>query len=98
MAKDVLNKDNIQLGVSLNSKEEAVRYTGDILVANGYVEPNYINKMLEREEVTSTFMGNGVAIPHGTEEAKSDVKETGLTVVTVPDGVDFGDGNMVKVL
>lgn len=98
MAKDVLSKDNIQLGVTLNSKEEAIRYTGDILVNNGYVEPNYIEKMFEREEVTSTFMGNGVAIPHGTEEAKNDVKETGLTVTTVPDGVDFGDGNMVKVL
>lgn len=98
MAKDVLSKDNIQLGVTLNSKEEAIRYTGDILVNNGYVEPSYIDKMLEREEVTSTFMGNGVAIPHGTEEAKNDVKETGLTVTTVPDGVDFGDGNMVKVL
>lgn len=98
MAKDVLSKDNIQLGVTLNSKEEAIRYTGDILVNNGYVEPSYVDKMLEREEVTSTFMGNGVAIPHGTEEAKNDVKETGLTVTTVPDGVDFGDGNMVKVL
>jgi len=98
MAKEILSKENIQLNVKLNSKEEAVRYTGKILVDNGYVEPSYVDKMLEREELTSTFMGNHVAIPHGTEDAKQAVKETGLVVVTVPDGVDYGDGNIVKIL
>ena len=98
MTKEVLSINNIQLNVALSSKEEAIRYTGGILVDNGYVDADYIEKMLEREELTSTFMGNQVAIPHGTEEAKSLVKETGLSVVTVPEGVDFGDGNIVKVL
>ncbi|MEW9674797.1 PTS sugar transporter subunit IIA [Lentibacillus sp. L22] len=98
MAKEVLSKDNIELNVKLADKEEAIRHTGEILVKNGYVEPTYIDKMFEREEVTSTYMGNYVAIPHGTEDAKSEVKETGLTIVTVPDGVDFGKGNIVKVL
>ncbi|WP_010531729.1 PTS sugar transporter subunit IIA [Lentibacillus jeotgali] len=97
MAKDILTKANIHLNQSLNSKEEAVRYTGKILADNGYVQEAYIDKMLEREEVTSTFMGNYVAIPHGTEDARDLVQETGLSVVTVPDGVDF-DGNTVKVL
>ncbi|RDW20611.1 PTS sugar transporter subunit IIA [Oceanobacillus chungangensis] len=98
MAKEILTVNNIQLNVSLSSKEEAIRYTGGILVDNGYVEANYVEKMLEREELTSTFMGNNVAIPHGTEDAKSQVLETGLSVVTVPSGVDFGDGNIVKIL
>jgi PTS system mannitol-specific IIA component len=98
MAKEVLAKENIKLNESLNTKEEAVRFTGQILVDHGYVEPVYIEQMLEREELTSTFMGNFVAIPHGTEEAKSNVRETGLSVVTVPDGVDYGDGNIVKIL
>lgn len=98
MTKEVLSINNIQLNVALSSKEEAIRYTGGILVDNGYVDAEYIEKMLEREELTSTFMGNQVAIPHGTEDAKSMVKETGLSVVTVPEGVDFGDGNIVKVL
>ncbi|TFJ93074.1 PTS sugar transporter subunit IIA [Lentibacillus salicampi] len=97
MGKDILTKENIRLNQSLNSKEEAVRYTGKILADNGYVQDAYIDKMLEREEVTSTFMGNYVAIPHGTEDARELVEETGLSVVTVPDGVDF-DGNTVKVL
>lgn len=98
MAKEILSKDNIHLQVKLNSKEEAIRYTGKILVDGGYVEDSYIEKMLEREEVTSTYMGNYLAIPHGTEDGKKNVLETGLSVVTVPDGVDFGEGNIVKVL
>ncbi|MRH44285.1 PTS mannitol transporter subunit IIA [Aquibacillus halophilus] len=98
MTKQILAKENIFLEVSLNDKEEAIRYTGDILVRNGYVEESYVEKMLEREEVTSTFIGNNVAIPHGTEDAKTAVKETGLSVVTVPEGVDFGGGNIAKIL
>lgn len=98
MAKEVLSKENIHLNVALGDKEEAIRYTGRILVTNGYVEESYVGKMLEREEMTSTFMGNNVAIPHGTDDAKEAVLETGLTVVTVPEGVDFGGGNIVKVL
>lgn len=97
MAKEILAKDNIELDVKLNSKEEAIRFTGKILADNGYVEESYIDKMLEREKVTSTYMGNFVAIPHGTEAAKSDVIETGISVVTVPNSVDF-DGNAVKIL
>lgn len=98
MAKEILTTDNIELNVAFSTKEEAIRHTGDILVKNGYVETSYVDKMLEREELTSTFMGNYVAIPHGTEDAKKMVKETGLTIVTVPEGVDFGEGNIVKVL
>lgn len=98
MAKEILSKENVQLGVEFSSKEEAIRYTGEILYRNGYVEQTYIEKMLEREELTSTFMGNALAIPHGTEDAREMVIETGLSVVTVPEGVDFGDGNQVQIL
>ncbi|NIK11987.1 PTS sugar transporter subunit IIA [Alkalibacillus sp. S2W] len=97
MANDILTKDNIVLNAELNSKEEAVRYAGQILNDQGYVEASYIDKMLEREEVSTTYIGNQVAIPHGTEDAKSTVNETGLSVVIVPDGVDF-DGNEVNIL
>lgn len=95
---EILTSQNIKLNQSFANKEEAIRFTGKILVDNGHVEPNYVEKMLEREELTSTFMGNHVAIPHGTEDARDLVKKTGLSVVTVPNGVDFGDGNIVKVL
>lgn len=98
MAKEVLSRENIKLNVSLSGKEEAIRYTGSILVDGGYVDEGYIEKMLEREELTSTFMGNSLAIPHGTEDAKKNVLETGISVVTVSDGIDFGGGNIAKIL
>ncbi|QDP41842.1 PTS sugar transporter subunit IIA [Radiobacillus deserti] len=98
MAKDILTTDNIRLGADLGTKEEAIRFTGNILVDNGYVDNTYVDKMLEREEVTSTYIGNNVAIPHGTEDAKAAVKETGLSIVTAPEGIDFGSGNTVKLL
>ncbi|WP_026907099.1 PTS sugar transporter subunit IIA [Paucisalibacillus globulus] len=98
MANEILSVTNIKLNQAFSNKEEAIRFTGKILVDNGHVEAGYIEKMLEREQLTSTFMGNNVAIPHGTEDARDLVQKTGLSVVTVPSGVDFGDGNVVKVL
>jgi PTS system mannitol-specific IIA component len=98
MTKEILSNENIELNKSFTTKEEAIRATGKILVEKGYVEPNYIEKMLEREQLTSTYMGNFVAIPHGTEDAKKSVFTSGLSIIQVPSGVDFGGGNMVKVL
>ncbi|WP_221566922.1 PTS sugar transporter subunit IIA [Alkalihalobacillus sp. TS-13] len=98
MSDTILTTDNIVLDTKLSNKEEAIRFVGGILYDQGYVERGYIDEMLKREEITSTYMGNFVAIPHGTDDAKKAVKETGLSIVTVPDGVDFGDGNTVKLL
>ncbi|WP_130859751.1 PTS sugar transporter subunit IIA [Gracilibacillus phocaeensis] len=98
MTKQMLTENNIELHQSFETKEQAVRQVGQILLDNGYIKETYINKMLEREALVSTYMGNYLAIPHGTEDAKTEVIETGLSVVTVPDGIDFGDGNEVRVL
>lgn len=98
MTNNILAKENIRLNTTVAEKEEAIRLTGNILVERGYVESNYIEKMLEREELTSTYMGNFVAIPHGTEDSKHFVKESGISFVQVPQGVDFGNGNIVKLL
>ena len=98
MTLAILSAENIVLNQVLTTKEEAIRLTGKILVDRGYVEPSYVEKMLEREEMTSTYMGNFVAIPHGTDEAKSEVKESGIAIIQVPEGVDFGDGNIVKLI
>lgn len=94
----IFTKENIILNAKFANKEEAIRYTGQVLVDKGYVTSSYIEKMLEREELTSTYMGNFVAIPHGTEDAKSEVLTSGISVIVVPDGVDFGNGNIVKLL
>ncbi|MED0686993.1 PTS sugar transporter subunit IIA [Anoxybacillus ayderensis] len=98
MTVAVLAKENIVLDADVKTKEQAIQLAGRILVERGYVEESYIDKMFEREALTSTYMGNFVAIPHGTEEAKKLVKQAGLSIVQVPNGVDFGGGNIVKVL
>ncbi|WP_409978176.1 PTS sugar transporter subunit IIA [Anoxybacteroides tepidamans] len=94
----ILKKENIVLQAKVTDKTEAIRLAGTILLEQGYVEELYIEKMFEREALTSTYMGNFVAIPHGTEDARQLVKQAGLSIVQVPNGVDFGDGNMVKLL
>ncbi len=93
----MLKKENIVLNQSAANKEEAIKLAGQLLVDQGAVEPAYIDSMLAREEVVSTFMGNGLAIPHGTDEGKTAVNESGLSLVQVPEGVDF-DGNEAKVV
>jgi mannitol PTS system EIIA component len=95
---NILTSENILLNASVSSKDKAIRLTGSILVDNGYVDASYIDKMLEREELTSTYMGNFVAIPHGTEDSKQYVKNSGISFIQVPEGVDFGGGNIVKLL
>lgn len=54
--------------------------------------------MFEREEISSTFMGNGIAIPHGTEDAKAAVLHSGISIIQIPDGVEYGEGNVAKVV
>jgi len=98
MTLPILSAESIILNQALATKEEAIRLTGKILVDRGYVKPSYVEKMLEREEMTSTFMGNFVAIPHGTDDAKHEVIESGIAIIQVPEGVDFGDGNIVKLI
>jgi len=93
----MLKKENIVLNQTAEAKEDVIRQAGQLLVDQGAVEPAYIDSMLAREEVVSTFMGNGLAIPHGTDEGKTSVIESGLSLIQVPAGVDF-DGNEAKVI
>ena len=89
--KDVIIRDSIRLNQPSVTKEEAIRRAGELLVERGAVEPQYIDAMLERERLVSTYMGMGIAIPHGTSQAKGTVKKTAITMLQYPDGVDFGD-------
>lgn len=94
----ILSTETILLNAEVEDKESAIRLTGNVLVERGHVDSAYIEKMLEREKLTSTYIGNFVAIPHGTEDAKQSVKESGIAIIQVPNGVDFGNGNIVKLL
>lgn len=86
---EVLIKESILTQQSFLSKEEATIMAGEILLKNGYVEKEYIDSMLEKLETQSfaTYIGNGVAIPHGMAEGSQYVKHTGISVIQVPEGV-----------
>ncbi|MDF7666586.1 PTS mannitol transporter subunit IICBA [Orbaceae bacterium ESL0727] len=86
-----LSAKNIFLGLTATNKEEAIRFAGQKLVENGYVKPAYIDAMLEREKLTSTYLGESIAVPHGTINAKDNVITTGIVFCQYPDGVQFGD-------
>lgn len=86
-----LSEKNIFLGLTAQNKEEAIRFAGQKLVENGYVEHTYIEAMLDREKLTSTYLGESIAVPHGTIEAKDSVITTGIVFCQYPQGVEFGD-------
>lgn len=95
--QEILRKENIFLNQKFATKEEAIRFAGKALVDSGYVDESYVDAMLEREKITTTFMGNDVAIPHGTEEAKKSVKKSGVVIIQVPEGIDF-DGGKARLI
>ncbi|MDQ3386963.1 MAG: PTS sugar transporter subunit IIA [Actinomycetota bacterium] len=95
---EILTPETIELGANLDNQEEAIRRAGSLLVQNGNVDDRYVDSMFEREESVSTFMGNAVAIPHGTSESKQWVERSGLSVITVPEGVEYGDGNIAMLV
>ena len=88
--KQVIIADGIKLGQKPVTKEEAIQAAGELLVKLGYVDESYVDAMQEREKLVSTYMGMGVAIPHGTTQAKGTVKKTGIVFLQYPEGVDFG--------
>ncbi|WP_431831744.1 fused PTS fructose transporter subunit IIA/HPr protein [Actinobacillus genomosp. 2] len=92
-----LSAQNICLNASVNSKEEAIKLVAAGLVTNGNVAEGYEAGMLARETQTSTFLGNGIAIPHGTLDTRHLVKETGVQIYQFPQGVEWGEGNKAYV-
>lgn len=88
--KQVIVAEGIKLGQKPVTKEEAIQTAGELLEKLGYVDDSYVEAMQERERLVSTYMGMGVAIPHGTTQAKDTVKKTGIVLLQYPEGVDFG--------
>lgn len=88
--KQVIIADGIHLGQTPVTKEEAIQAAGEMLMKLGYVDETYVSAMQEREKLVSTYIGMGVAIPHGTTQAKGTVKKTGIVFFQYPEGVDFG--------
>lgn len=88
-AGEVLPLSSIVLDGSARTAAQAIDEAGELLVAAGAVEPAYVSAMHEREKSVSTFMGNGLAIPHGTNEAKSAIRRTGISFVRYPEPIDW---------
>jgi len=95
---EILTPATIELGADLGNQEEAIRRAGALLVENGNVDDRYVDSMFEREKSVSTYMGNAVAIPHGTNDSKQWIEKSGLSVITVPEGVEYGDGNIAMLV
>lgn len=85
----VLTTDSIVMNGTANDRDGAITESGDLLVRAGAVEQGYVDAMHERETSVSTAMGNGLAIPHGTNEAKGLVSKSAMSVVHYPDGIDW---------
>jgi multiphosphoryl transfer protein len=88
---EVLSKSAILVGASAADRSEAIRRVGALLVDDGLVTEGYVAAMLSREEIISTYLGNGIALPHGTSDSQDTILRTGLAVAQFPAGVPWGD-------
>lgn len=95
--KELLYRENIRVNCSPASQEQVIRQVGQMLVDSGYVDPSYVDAMIQREKSCSTFMGSGLALPHGVEEAKKEIKASGIAVMVFSEPIDWG-GNEVNVV
>jgi PTS system mannitol-specific IIA component len=94
----LLPVSSIDLHASVTDRDDAIRKAGALLVASGSVDPDYVGQMLERERVVSTFVGEGIAMPHGTLTAKSDVVNEGLSILLLSDPVDWAGQPVTLVI
>jgi len=88
----ILTDDLILLQAKAESKEDAIRKCGQLLVDGGRVEAGYVDGMLARERTMSTYLGNGVSIPHGEYDNRAQILKTGLSILQIPQGVEWEDG------
>ena len=94
----LLPDSSIVLGVVAPGRDAAIRQAGDLLVAAGAVDIDYVDQMLERERVVSTFVGDGIAMPHGTLTAKNDVKAEGLCLLVLDKPIDWAGQHVSLVI
>ncbi|MEM8860396.1 MAG: PTS sugar transporter subunit IIA [Chloroflexota bacterium] len=94
----ILNLERIKLNAQATDKSDAIRQAGELLVQSGSVEDGYLAGMLEREASMSTYLGNGVAIPHGMHESAQFIKESAVSVLQLPQGVEWEDGEIVHLV
>jgi phosphocarrier protein FPr len=94
----IVSLETIRLQGQARDKQDAIRQAGELLVQGGCVEPPYVNGMLAREQTMSTYLGNGVAIPHGQHEDLALVRRTAISVLQLPAGVEWEPGELVYLV
>lgn len=94
----ILALNRIQVQASAADKQDAIQKAGELLVNSGCVAPAYVNGMLAREETMSTYLGMGVAIPHGEYDNRDDIFQTGISVLQLPEGVEWEDGEKAHLI
>ncbi|MBN1487139.1 MAG: PTS sugar transporter subunit IIA [Anaerolineae bacterium] len=94
----IIVKDLVRLNAQAADKHEAIKMAGELLVKAGRVKSAYVEGMLAREKTMSTYMGNGVAIPHGEFENRADIIKTGISVVQFPAGVAWEDDELAYLV
>jgi multiphosphoryl transfer protein len=93
-----LSQNNIKIKAEAVNKADAISQAGKLLIENGHMQPGYINSMMEREKVAHTYLGNGIAIPHGLPKDRDLILETGISVVQIPAGVEWNPGEQVYLV
>src|SRR5512141_793368 len=93
-----LERSNVQLHARVANKAEAIRMAGTLLVESQYMKPGYIESMMGREKVANTYLGNGIAIPHGLPKDRDMILRTGIAVAQIPDGVTWNPGEKVYLV
>lgn len=94
----ILKKENIKLGLESVTRDEAINQAGQMLVEHGYVSEEYIDAMYQREDIVSTYIGNGVAIPHGVGKQRGLIKKSGIVVLQYPNGIDYNGNTAYLVI
>lgn len=93
-----LDRRTIRIGAQSTEKADAIRQAGSLLVDAGRIMPGYIDSMMEREQVANTYLGKGVAIPHGLPKDREMILSTGIAVVQFPEGVTWNPGETVYLV
>ena len=93
-----LERSNVKLGARVANKAEAIREAAGLLVSSGYIQPGYIDSMMAREKVANTFLGSGIAIPHGIPKDRDLILRTGISVLQVPTGLQWNRGETVNLV
>lgn len=94
----ILSEERIRLQATATDKLDAIRQAGELLVSSGCVAPDYVKGMLAREETMSTYLGNGVSIPHGQFDDIALIHQTGISVLQLPAGVEWEEGEMAHLI